>query len=208
MPEGETYEQTEAIYSLYRKCYAFVSRRSLAHFIDFMEWDRTEHNKIWYNRQEVLKPFVWYLNKAMFDNTLKTIICSYPPGYGKSFVINYFCAWVYGVKYDASILRISYSDDLVTAFSRAIKDLISSPLFAEIFPDFKKFNGKPFEKTSESDWKLRGADVLMSHLARTRDGQITGARANAAICFDDLTKGVNEATNVEIHRNLYNQVVS
>ena len=59
-------------YALYRKVYAFVSRRSLEHFIDFMEWERTTYNKVYFNRKDVLKPFVYYLNKLVFSDTMRS----------------------------------------------------------------------------------------------------------------------------------------
>ena len=160
------------MYALYRKVYAFVSIRSLEHFIDFMEWDRTTYNKVYFNRKEVLKPFVYYLNKLVFSDTMKYVLASYPPSYGKTFVLNYFSAWSYGVKYDTSILRISYSEDLVNAMARSIKELVSSDLFSEVFPNFKIHKNKPFDKEKENEWLLKGADVRTSHYARTREGVI------------------------------------
>lgn len=192
-------------YTFYRSVYAFVSRRSLEHFIDFMEWDRTSHNKIYYNRKEVLRPFVYYLNKARFNDQMKYVIASYPPSYGKTFVMNYFSAWVFGVDFNDSILRISYSEDLVNACSRSVIDLLESPLFSEVFPNFAAMQGKIFDKSKESEWKLKGADVLTSHYARTRDGSITGVRAKCAIIIDDITKGAAESTNSKLHADLYDK---
>lgn len=197
--------KVQDVYALYRKVYAFVSRRSLEHFIDFMEWDRTTFNKVYFNRKDVLKPFVYYLNKLVFSDTMKYVLASYPPSYGKTFVLNYFSAWSYGVKYDTSILRISYSEDLVNAMARSIKELVSSELFSEVFPNFKIHKNKPFDKEKENEWLLKGADVRTSHYARTREGAITGVRANWAIIIDDITKGATEATNSLLHSQLYDK---
>ncbi len=193
----------QSVYALYRKVYAFVARRSLEHFIDFMEWDRTTHRKVYFNRKDVLKPFVFYLNKAVFDSKLKYVIASFPPSYGKTFVMNYFSAWIYGINFDSSILRISYSEDLVLAASRSVRDLLESDLFAEVFPNFRILNNKPFDKSKENEWRLKGADTLTSHYARTRDGSITGVRASVAIIIDDITKGEEEAVNASLHEKLY-----
>jgi len=103
-----------------------------------------------------------------------------------------------------SIIRWSYSEELVLGFSRAIQSLIRSPRFADIFPQFKVFGGKPFEKEKESDWILKNSGSQKSHIARTRGGSSTGERANKALIFDDMTKGAEEATNSEVHKDIYN----
>ena len=198
-------EWLSSTYNLYRQTFAFVSRRSLAHFIEFMEWERTSHNQVFNNRRDTLAPIVYYLNKMVFDKKLKYFIFSLAPSMGKTFVMNYFSAWNFGLSVDSSILRLSYGEDLVLASSRSVKDIISSPLFAEVFPDYKRFDGKPFEKEKESDWKIKGSDTLTSHISRTRDGAVTGVRANKFIIFDDMTKGREEATNDNLHEMLYSK---
>lgn len=198
-----SHDDLDRINTLYKRVYAFCGRRSLEHFIEYMEWERTSHNKILYNRKDVLKPYVYYLNKATFDKNIKYVVASFPPSYGKTFILNYYSAWLYGIKFNTSILRLSYSEDLVNSCSRSIKELLSSDLFSDIFPNFKMYKGRPFAKEKESDWQLKGADVLVSHISRTRDGAITGVRANTMIAVDDITKGSEEATNAKVHQDLY-----
>jgi len=192
-----------SIYQVYRRTYAFCGRRSLAHFIDFMEWERPSDNKVFVNRKDVLNPIVFYLNKMLFDPIFTTIVISLPPAYGKTFVLNYFSAWCYGVNINNSILRLSYNDELLNGFSRSIKDLIQSELYNEIFPQFAIYKGKPFDKEKDSDWKLKNSDIIVSHYVRTRDGGTTGVRARTAIILDDITKGSDEAYNDDLHENYW-----
>lgn len=191
-------------YMLFQSAYAFAGRRSLEHFIDYMEWDMPK--KVLGTRRNVLKPFIFYLNKSAFDEKLEYVISSYPPSYGKSYTLNMFSAWIYGLSTTNSILRLSYSDELVLGFSRSIQGTIRNPRYSDIFPEFKKYGDKPFMKEKESDWILKGkgADVQPSHIARTREGSVTGVRANKAIIFDDMTKGASEATNSTVHQGIYN----
>ena len=51
-------QKASVIYGIYRKTYAFCGRRSLAHFIDFMEWDRPTSNMVFVNRKKTLTPIV------------------------------------------------------------------------------------------------------------------------------------------------------
>lgn len=120
-----------------------------------------------------------------------------------SFTLNYYTAFLMGLSKNNSVLRMSYSDELVNGCSRSIKDLISSPLFTNVFTDFGIYNGKPFSKDKENEWQIKGSDVMTNHYARPRGGQITGVRANKAIILDDMTKGAEEATNSQIHKDLY-----
>ena len=92
-----------------------------------------------------------------------------------------FSAWIFGIDITNSILRWSYSQELVLGFSRAIQSVIKNPRFSEVFPEFRKYGDKPFEKEKESDWILKGSGSQKSHIARTRDGASTGERANKAL---------------------------
>ena len=190
-------------YELWEKSYSFAGRRSLEHFIDYMEMNKT--NKVLASRRPVLRPFIFYLNNIAFSDKSKYIIASYPPSTGKSFSLNYFSAWLFGLDINNSVLRLSYSEELVLGFSRSIQEIIRNPRFSDIFVQYKYFGGKPFAKEKESDWKIKNAETLTSHISRTRDGSVTGIRANKAIIFDDMTKGATEATNSDLHKDLYNR---
>ena len=66
-------------YELWEKCYAFAGRRSLEHFIDYMEMEMPADSRVLGNRRNVLKPFIFYLNKSAFDEKLQYIEASFPP---------------------------------------------------------------------------------------------------------------------------------
>lgn len=72
-------EYVSKYYELWEKFYAFAARRSLEHFIDYMEMEMPVENRVLGNRRNVLKPFVFYLNKCAFDDKLQYIEASYPP---------------------------------------------------------------------------------------------------------------------------------
>lgn len=192
-------------YDLWEQSLAFAGRRSLEHFIDYMELDMLPKDRVLGNRRAVLKPMIFFLNKSVFDDKLRYVNASYPPSYGKSYTLNMFSSWCYGLRAENSILRLSYSEELVLGFSRAIQNTIKSPRFGDIFPQFKKYGIKPFEKEKESDWILKDSGTQKSHIARTRSGSTTGERANRAIIFDDMTKGAEEATDSKLHAGLYAQ---
>lgn len=190
-------------YEIYKQLYAFCGRRDLECFIDYMEWNKQK--KVLASRRMALKPLICALNQIAFDKDLEMVTASFPPSYGKSFCLNYYSAWRLGMNPNGSSIRLSYSLDLVAGFSRAVKDIISSPEFAEVFEHFKKFGGKCFDKEKETDWKILGSENLKSYIARTRDGSTTGERASLDIMLDDMLKGETEATDDNLHQRIYNK---
>lgn len=202
--EKGSVENMASFFDFYKRTYCFCARRDFESFVDYIEWNQPK--KVLANRREVLRPYVDALNRIAFDDSLQYLIVSYSPSMGKSYLATLFSAWAYGLSINNSILRLSYSEELVLGFSRTIKGIISSPEFAEIFPNFKLYNSKPFEVERESDWKIKNANVPKSnHIARTRSGSTTGERASFAIIFDDMTKGAEEANSEAIHRGIYDK---
>lgn len=202
--EGSSIENMALFFCCYKKAYCFCARRDFECFVDYIEWNQPK--KVLANRRQVLKPYVDALNRIAFDDKLQYIIVSYAPSMGKSYLATLFTAWGYGLSINNSVIRMSYSDELVLGFSRTVKGIISSPEFSEIFSLFKLYNGKPFEVERESDWKIKNANVPKSnHIARTRSGSTTGERASFAIIFDDMTKGAEEANSESIHKGIYDK---
>ncbi len=202
--EGSKIENMALFFDYYKRAYCFCARRDFECFVDYIEWNMPR--KVLANRRNVLKPYVDALNRIAFDDKFQYLVVSYPPSMGKSYLATLFTAWGYGISINNSVIRMSYSDELVLGFSRTVKGIISSPEFAEIFPLFKLYNGKPFEVERESDWKIKNANVPKSnHIARTRNGSTTGERASFAIIFDDMTKGAEEANSESVHRGIYDK---
>lgn len=202
--EEGSLENMASFFDFYKRAYCFCARRDFESFVDYIEWNQPK--KVLANRRNVLKPYVDALNRIAFDDKLQYLIVSYAPSMGKSYLATLFTAWGYGLSINNSVIRMSYSDELVLGFSRTIKGILCSPEFAEIFPLFKLYNGKPFEVERESDWKIKNAIVPKSnHIARTRDGSTTGERASLAIIFDDMTKGAEEANSESTHKRIYDK---
>lgn len=116
-----------------------------------------------------------------------------------SLITNRFSAWVLGRDTDGSILRLSYSDDLLNGFSRSIKNLMLEGRYRQVFPHLDRFGNRLWQKEKDSDWTLKGTKNMVSHYTRTRDGSVTGVRAKSYIIFDDMIKGAEESDNDRIH---------
>ncbi len=189
-------------FDIYKLLYEFSARRDFECFIDCMEWDMAK--KVYGKRREILASYVWALDKCAFDPKLEWIVASFPPSIGKSYILNLFTAWSYGLSINHANIRMSYSDELVRGFSRTVKSYLMDEKFARIFKNFAYYGGKPFDVEKESDWTIKNAVVPKSNLvSRPRGGTINGERANFAFMFDDMTKGREEANNTVIHQQIY-----
>ena len=193
-----------SFFEYYRKSYAFAARRDFECFVDYMEWRQPK--KIYGKRRDVLKPYVDALDELVFNPTLQYVIASYAPSMGKSYLATLWSAWAFGLSTENTIIRLSYSEELVLGCSRNVKAYLRSQSFAEIFTNFALFESKPFEVEKESDWKIKNANVPKSnHIARTRNGATTGERATFGIILDDMTKGAEEANTDKVHKDIYNK---
>lgn len=190
-------------FDVYKNLYCFCAKRDFECFVDYMEWDMPK--KVLAPRRDVLKPYIDALQEIAFNPKIEYLIVSLPPSFGKSYILNNFTAWSYGLDINNSNLRISYSYDLVAGFSRMVKSLVASPKFAEVFSQYSLYNGKCFDVDQLENWHIKNAMAPKSHIARTREGSTTGERANFAIMFDDLCKGADEANSVEVHRKNYDR---
>ena len=197
-------EMMASFFDYYKRCYCFCARRDFECFVDYIEWEQPK--KVLANRRNVLGAYVNALNELAFNPNLHYVVVSLPPSYGKSYLATLWCCFAFGLSIDNSIIRLSYSDELVLGFSRTVKNIISSPTFSDVFTFYKIYNTKPFEVERESDWKIKNAKVPKSNLiSRTRSGATTGERANFAIILDDMTKGAEEANSDSIHRGIYDK---
>lgn len=197
-------ENLVSLYSMYRDAFALAGKRSLEHFILYYEWDWRQEDKLYENRQSVLKPFVFYLNKSAFDDNLRYVIASYMPSSGKSRCMSYYEAWRLGIDPTGAILRVSYDDSLVKGFSRSVIDIIKSTQYGDVFPELNySKNRKIFLKETDEEWKLSPARLNYSYVAKTRGSGITGSRASLSIDIDDIVKDEVEAKNMQIHEDFW-----
>ena len=190
-------------FDVYKNLYCFCAKRDFECFVDYMEWDMPK--KVLAPRRDILKPYIDALQEIAFNPKIEYLIVSLAPSMGKSYILNNFTAWSYGLDINNSNLRISYSYDLVAGFSRMVKGLVASPKFAEVFSQYSLYNGKCFDVDQLENWHIKNAMAPKSHIARTREGSTTGERANFGIMFDDLCKGADEANSVDIHRKNYDR---
>lgn len=194
------YEKLHKWIELEDDFYAIASMRSLKHFAFYME--RANSKKIWRDTMPVFESYFYYVNQRILgENKLELLRASYFPGAGKTYAGNLTCCFLFGVT-EKSVLRITYSDDLCTSFTKQILNIIETPQYKKVFPKFDLLS-KDLYKTKKNGEIWFSFYNKASFYATTRDGQATGKRADY-LMIDDITKGAKEAYSVEVHNQIIN----
>lgn len=109
----------------------------------------------------------------------KRVTVSMPPRFGKSEFTSYlFVAWYFGHHPDHQVMMVTHTEDLSSSFGRKVRDLIDSPVYAEIFPDTEISK----DKKASGSWTTTRRGV---YLALGVGGAAAGKGADLLLC-DDL----------------------
>lgn len=193
-------EDKKEIIKLYRKCFALSARRDLRQFALYIESGKRK--KVWAKTMRTMESAFYYASKFLSDNDFNLLRLSCQPGLGKSYFGNLLVAQVLGNDPNMSILRITFSDDLVESTTKQTKAIICSKEFREIFPRYADVLDKDMFKVDKNNmFALFDCEDETSFNAVTRDGQATGKRAKLVI-IDDLLKGQIESNNSNLQLQL------
>ena len=188
------------LFDLYRRLFAMSARRIMANMALYIESQKTK--KIWDKTLGTMDPVFFYGSKFVNEEQFLMLRASCMPGLGKSYFGNILVANIIGNDPNATILRITYSDDLVKTTTRQTKAIIQSKAFEEIFP---RYAGKArFKNDDNYSFVMCDCEDENQFFAVTRDGQSTGKRAKYLI-IDDLLKGEIESSNTTLHAQLVNR---
>lgn len=180
--------------------FAMASLRNLSMFAYYLERGKPLKIRVWDKTMPIFESLFHYMQEMIFEGNINLIRASYFPGAGKTYAGNILCAYWFGFDHMMTILRITYSDDLVQSFTGQIKNIMGSDQYKKVFPYFNKPDKDLYQKNnSDTIWLKESQGV--NFYARTRDGQSTGKRAKLLI-IDDITKGQAEAYNIALHMSI------
>lgn len=103
-------------------------------------------------------------------------------------------SWVLGRFPGIQIAITGYSNDLVTDFSKAVRDRVNTPLYRQIFPDAVIAEGENTQDT----WKMTNGSALR---ARSTGSKLTGRRVDWLI-IDDPHAGREEAESPNLRKKV------
>lgn len=100
---------------------------SFEQFVRFFHW-------YMYHQDFVFLPFHLEIIHRLEDiafgrNKKRNLMINLPPRFGKSSLMKYFCAWSYMLNPASNCIYTSYSDDLVSNFSKDIREIVTSDAF-------------------------------------------------------------------------------
>lgn len=199
-------------YGFAKKSYIITARDNFDDFMVSMEWNRAVAAKFWLPRRRVLEgqhKVASQIQDFMDDpQAIFLGICA-PPGVGKSTLIKFLLAYIFGKYYDKGNMYVSYVDGMVKLMYDSLSSMLFDPeyCFREIFPDIP-----PIDKSAEYatfSCRAKGNSPTLSICAL--GGSITGrTRATRFLVTDDLVKNAEFARSPERLGNLckdYDSVV-
>lgn len=145
-------------------------RKARSNLLDFTTFTMPEYRVNWHHRLicQKLDEFIEGKNKRLI------IAC--PPRHGKSELVSRrFPAYLLGRNPDAKIIACSYGSDLASLLNRDVQRIISSPEYAELFPD-TKLNDANVRSTAQENY-LRNSDIfeVVNHKGVYRSAGVGGA---------------------------------
>lgn len=150
------------------------------------------HGYIYSKVHELLVSIV----QGVEDGTIKRRqITSLPPQHGKSTVMSIEAAsWLIGKRPGIQVAITGFSHELVTDFSKAIRDRVGNPIYQLIFPRCKIV----FGSNKMDSWKLTNGSGLR---AKPCGSKLTGRKVDWLI-IDDPHAGREEAESITMRKRV------
>lgn len=129
---------------------------------------------------------------------VRRVLVSTPPRHGKTELLRMMSAWLLGTDPDARIVAGAYSSRLAYKSSRAVRRVVASPEYREIFPDVRLPDRREIlsgEYTLQAgEWELAGG-FRGGYYASGLSGSVTGS-GGGYILVDDPCKNRQEAESI------------
>ena len=168
---------------------------SLEKFITFFHW-------YLYHQDFIFMPFHRKIINKLEDiafgrNQKRNLLINIPPRFGKSSIMKYMCAWSFMINPQSNCVYTSYSDDLVSNFSKDIRGIIESPAF-KTFTNVKLDKAK----TGADYWATeQGGGFRAAPLGGSLTGfgfGVSGEEFGGVCLIDDPLKASNVKSQAEM----------
>lgn len=171
--------------------YCYGARKSFDDFMVAMEWDREPKAKFWLPRRAILEGkhhICSTIQEFIEDEEAEYLGFSMPPGCGKSTLIKFLLAWIYGLFPMSSNMYVSYSDAVVKMMYDSVSEMLTDDYeyrFEKIFPEVPRPRMSAEYYTISARNKGDFPTIGLISLG----GSVTGrTRANKILVTDDLVK--------------------
>lgn len=176
---------------------AIQRRLASIFFWEFCLWYDAE----FFTKRSVLK-IIADAFQEVYDNYINgkaiRVAVSIPSRAGKSYTTSLFCAWWLGKLPELCIMRNTCTAELYMDFSYAIRDIVRSEKYQEVFPHIKLSR----DRQNIRCWSLESSRQA-AYFGAGVDGNIIGKGANLAITDDlysNMDQALSEAYNNKVIR--------
>ena len=195
--------------------------------IEFSEKERRPYEL----RMPLLHTACFFLTRAnavklgiRFDDGImpQNIIFAVEPNSGKPYLGNVYSviSGIHHLLYEktSGVLRVTNEEDNANNFNKQIMGMITNPIIVSIFPELKKYfigdRCRIFksDKISAPLFEDLPQRITTSYFALTIGGSMPSKRAYVAIILDDISGGIKECKNDDIHKQqaaiVFNDILS
>ena len=231
---GKSIEYLDKWLELYENFYALVAFRSAEYFANFMEWETRDKDKVWKysidpnndgGKTGVNYPFFYYFTQMVLNDKIRFLSKQQPTGTGKSYGNVVAISWLFGVDSEADILLVLGNPALVSSNCVGIVNMMTSPRYAKVFPEYKQFEAdvdevelmknpdmaipldrnKVFEicRIKDGTLKLSFSSRPMSITIIAKDTPIDGIRVKY-LFLDDICRSKDAGNNSQHQKDIDN----
>lgn len=192
-------------FELAHKTYILGGRKSFDDFMIAVEWYRDPKARFWLPRRSVLEGqhgIASKIQRFLEDPNSLYLGFSLAPGTGKSALIKFLLAYIYGQYSDSMSMYVSYSDGMVKMMYDSVSGIITNDeyAFADVFPE----TPRPTCSAEYYTISARGRGDFPTLGLISLGGSVTGrTRANKLLITDDLVKNAEVARSPERLEKLY-----
>lgn len=193
----------EKYLALYDDFYALAAFRSFKHFALYMEFDKTEEDKIWEHTMPCFEGYFYYACRAILDHDVRKLVKQLPTGYGKSYTDTIHIAWSHGVDIDRDSLKVVGNPSLVSDIMIGITNIMLSKRYAKVFPYYRQFDcdaDKMFTicKIQQGELLIKGAKCRKSVFVCSKGARVDGGRYKDRY-YDDITNS-DDIDKIDPHK--------
>lgn len=202
-------ELSDKYLKIYDDFYALAAFRSLEHFAQYMEFDKTDEQKLWKPTLHLFKGFWFYANQMVLDGSVKFISKQCFTGLGKTYSNAILLAFIYGYDINADALYVFGASENVGTFAMGLVDLMTSDRYAKVFPYYRQFSSESKDLTANAMFSIRqtkdtGSKLRISGSSKmnlrvvSKEKNTNGVRAKY-LFLDDITQAI-DASNPNAHK--------
>ena len=151
-------------------------------------------------------------------NIRRLVVCV-PPSSGKTYCANVYTLLMlahHQMYYkETGMIRMTNTADNAINYGSQVYKMMTDPVFVQVFPEFEKYrdakrNLKMFTYESKEKYLLKdcASECTDSIFMFGVDASINGKRAMLGSVMDDLSGGIDDMDNDELHRKITDKVMS